>query len=152
MVLNNLIKCVITITLSMVWSVSVTNAFSIMTPKHVAISRLSRGDICEFQLTSSTKLFANEVDDELLETAERGSETAKKSLEEKMKDWEASEEEMKNASLGGLVPSSGERTDGFDIGLLLAFPFIVGSALLFAVFPFIMDKIDVSSVGPPPTV
>ena len=35
-------------------------------------------------------------------------------------------------------------------GLFIAFPFMVGASLLFFVFPFIMDKIDVSSVGPPP--
>lgn len=75
----------------------------------------------------------------------------KKTLEEKMASWEASEEEMKAASLGGLTPGRG-RADGFDIGLYIAFPIIVATSLLFAVFPFIMDKIDVSSVGPPPTV
>ena len=35
---------------------------------------------------------------------------------------------------------------------VVAFPIIVATSLLFAVFPFIMDKIDVTSVGPPPTV
>lgn len=92
-----------------------------------------------------TILYANEIDNDELTS----SEASKKSLEDKMKDWEASDEEIKAASLGGVVPG---RTDGFDIGLFIAFPFIVGSALLFAVFPFIMDKIDVSSVGPPPTI
>jgi hypothetical protein len=94
----------------------------------------------------SNRLYANEVDDE---TSSESSEVTKKSLEDKMKEWEATDEEMKAASLGGMVPA---KNDGFDLGLLIAFPFIVGSALLFAVFPFIMDKIDVSSVGPPPTV
>ena len=93
------------------------------------------------------RLYATETETDDDETS--STEAAKKSLEDKMKDWEASEEELKNASLGGVVPG---RTDGFDIGLFIAFPFIVGSALLFAIFPFIMDKIDVSSVGPPPTV
>jgi len=84
-----------------------------------------------------------------LETVDEEVEVPKKSLEEKMKGWEASEEEVKAASLGGMVPG---KSDGFDIGLAIAFPIIVGTSLLFAVFPFIMDKIDVSSVGPPPTV
>ena len=98
----------------------------------------------------STRLYASEVDDETAATStEASSEVTKKSLEDKMKDWEASDEEIKAASLGGIVPG---RTDGFDIGLFLAFPFIVGSALFFAIFPLIMDKIDVSSVGPPPMV
>ena len=41
---------------------------------------------------------------------------------------------MKAASLGGLTPGS---ADGFDIGLALAFPLIVGSCLFFILFPFI---------------
>ena len=79
----------------------------------------------------------------------------KVSLEEKMQKWEASEEELKNASLGGVVPglvAGGTGADGFDIGLYVAFPIIVLTSLAFAFFPFIMDKIDVTSVGPPPTV
>mmetsp|Transcript_3054 Transcript_3054/g.2891 ORF Transcript_3054/g.2891 Transcript_3054/m.2891 type:complete len:130 (-) Transcript_3054:267-656(-) len=88
----------------------------------------------------------------MAEESESSSETTEKkqSLEEKMAGWEASDEEIKAASLGGMTPGKG--TDGFDIGLYLAFPVIVATSLFFAVFPFIMDKIDVSSVGPPPTV
>mmetsp|Transcript_22487 Transcript_22487/g.33321 ORF Transcript_22487/g.33321 Transcript_22487/m.33321 type:complete len:144 (+) Transcript_22487:125-556(+) len=78
-------------------------------------------------------------------------EAKKNALEEKMKSWEASDEEIRAASLGGMTP--GKRgTDGFDIGLYIAFPIIVATGLLFAFFPFIMDKIDVTSVGPPPIV
>lgn len=73
----------------------------------------------------------------------------KKSLEEKMASWEATDEEIKAASLGGITP---RRADGFDVGLYIAFPIIVLSSLAFAFFPFIMDKIDVTSVGPPPTM
>lgn len=71
------------------------------------------------------------------------------SLDEKMKSWEASDEEIKAASLGGITPG---KVDSFDIGLFIMFPFIVGTSLLFFVFPFIRDSIDVSSVGPPPMV
>lgn len=78
-----------------------------------------------------------------------GDEDTKKSLEDKMAGWEASEEEIKASSLGGVVPG---RSDAFDVGLYIAFPFMIIGSLLFAFFPFIMDKIDVSSVGPPPTV
>lgn len=74
------------------------------------------------------------------------------SLEEKMKSWEASEEEIKAASLGGITAGSKSGTDGFDVGLWVMFPFIVATSLLFFVFPFIKDSIDVSSVGPPPMV
>ena len=76
-----------------------------------------------------------------------------KSLQEKMANWEASEEEIKAATLGGVSPGGlGGRkgNDGFDVGLYIAFPFMILGSLLFAFFPFIMDKIDVSSVGPPP--
>lgn len=72
----------------------------------------------------------------------------KESLEEKMKKWEATEEEQKAASLGGVVPG---RADSFDLVLYILFPFMVLSGLAFAFFPLIMDKIDVDSVGPPPT-
>jgi len=74
----------------------------------------------------------------------------KLSLEDKMKKWEASEEEIKAATLGGVVPGSVERTDAFDVGLYIAFPVMVVSGLLFALFPIIMGNIDTSSVGPPP--
>jgi len=74
----------------------------------------------------------------------------KLTLEEKMKSWEATDEELKAASLGGVIP--GKNADGFDIGLALAFPLMIGTSLLFLLFPFIKDSIDVTSVGPPPTV
>lgn len=89
------------------------------------------------------------------------------SLEEKMKSWEATEEERKAATLGGLIPQpmtssstaevgggdgSDDRSDAFDVGLYIAFPIMVLSGLFFALFPFIMGSIDVDSVGPPPTM
>lgn len=97
--------------------------------------------------TTSTNLFMATEE----ESSESDSTTkAKSSLEEKMKQWEASEEEMKAASLGGIVPKN--RTDGFDIGLYIAFPLMVGASLLFVFFPLIQDSIDFTSVGPPPTI
>ena len=75
--------------------------------------------------------------------------TEKMSLEEKMKGWEASEEEIKAASLGGIVPG---RSDAFDVGLYIAFPLMVISGLIFALFPLIMGNIDTSEFGPPPTM
>lgn len=80
--------------------------------------------------------------------------STKLSLEEKMKQWEATDEEIKAATLGGVgIPKSNqERTGAFDIGLYIAFPFMIIGSLMFALFPFIMDKIDVTSVGPPPIV
>jgi hypothetical protein len=76
--------------------------------------------------------------------------STKISLEEKMRGWEATEEEVKAASLGGIVPGR-ERTDAFDVGLYIAFPIMVVASLLVAFFPLIIGYIDVSSVGPPPT-
>lgn len=77
------------------------------------------------------------------------------SLEEKMKSWEATEEEVKAATLGGLVPQRMDgkgRSDAFDVGLYIAFPIMVISGLLFALFPLIVGNLDVDSVGPPPTI
>ena len=87
-----------------------------------------------------------EVSDEDEESA--GSKLS--SLEEKMKGWEATEEEVKAATLGGMVP--GNRSDAFDVGLYIAFPLMVLSGLAFAVFPLIMGNLDVDGVGPPPTM
>lgn len=88
------------------------------------------------------------------ENDENGEPTATKlSLEEKMKSWEASDEEIKAATLGGVIPGGkGERSDAFDIGLYIAFPLMIVALVFFGAFPFIMDSIDTSSVGPPPTV
>ena len=93
----------------------------------------------------NTALFSTEQNEEKEEKEENTSLT----LEDKMKSWEASEEEIKAATLGGVVPG---RSDAFDVGLYIAFPIMVISGLLFAAFPFIMSNIDTSSVGPPPTV
>ncbi len=83
-------------------------------------------------------------------TEETSEEPAEKmSLEEKMKSWEASEEEIRAASLGGIVPQSRERTGAFDVGLYIAFPIMVLTGLAFAVFPFIMGNIDVSDIVVP---
>ena len=91
-------------------------------------------------------LYVNEVEEATTET--------KPTLEEKMKSWEASEEEIKAASLGGVVPkrSEGEgRTDAFDVGLYILFPIMVIGLGLFGLFPILVQNIDVTSVGPPPT-
>ncbi|KAL7435632.1 hypothetical protein ACHAXH_003268 [Discostella pseudostelligera] len=55
-----------------------------------------------------------------------------------MKSWEASEDEIKAATLGGLVPGtrigagrneSAGRADAFDVGLYIAFPIMILSCL-----------------------
>jgi hypothetical protein len=84
------------------------------------------------------------------------SSSSAQSLEEKMKSWEATEDEIRAATLGGVIPGGGRkddanRSDAFDIGLYIAFPIMVIGCLIFAFFPLIVSNIDVSSVGPPPT-
>lgn len=77
--------------------------------------------------------------------------TEKISLEDKMKSWEATEEELRAASLGGIIPTpqGRERTEAFDVGLYIAFPIMVLTGLAFAFFPFIMGNIDVSDIVVP---
>ena len=96
---------------------------------------------------STQRLFESGTDDPAEEPTS-GEQTTSESLESKMKSWEASEEEIKAATLGGVVPG---RSDAFDVGLYIAFPLMVLSGLAFAFFPLIMGNIDTSSVGPPPT-
>lgn len=103
--------------------------------------------------TSPLTVLAAEENDPVGE--ESSSSYAKTTLEEKMKSWEATEEEVKAATLGGVVPRGGNgagRSDAFDVGLYILFPFMVLSGLAFAVFPFIMGNLDLDSIGPPPTV
>lgn len=87
----------------------------------------------------------------VMDSAEESSaeSTDKISLEDKMKSWEASEEEIRAASLGGIVPKGVERTEAFDVGLYIAFPIMVVTGLAFAFFPFIMGNIDVSNIVVP---
>ena len=92
-------------------------------------------------------LVVQETSDEESSTEDEPKE--KMSLEEKMKSWEASEEELKAASLGGVIPQSRERTGAFDVGLYIAFPIMVLTGLAFAFFPFIMGNIDVSDIVVP---
>jgi hypothetical protein len=92
-------------------------------------------------------------------------------LEEKMKSWEATDEEKRAATLGGLTPGSLDgRLDashlqmpklfltrppltwvflGFDIGLAIAFPFIVGTCALFILFPMYAPGLAGSVEAPP---
>ena len=93
----------------------------------------------------------------------------KRSLEEKMKSWEVSSDDVKRTTLGGVVPKSwaeskldvqegmsnapdAQRSDAFDLGLYIAFPLMVISGLMVAFFPLLLDNIDTTSVGPPPTI
>jgi type III secretory pathway component EscR len=125
-----------------------TNNNVMMTSRHPIIKRTTFYTVL-WNSESSSSSSEEEAEELATPTTEK-----KLSLEEKMKSWEASEEEIKAATLGGIVPqqSNKERSDAFDVGLYIAFPIMVITGLIFALFPFIMGSIDVDSVGPPPTV
>ena len=143
---NNLLKFIAGALLAAAALVpSSTHAFS-SAPSTFRVGAAARGKFILLPLQQSN-------DEEVVVSESKS--TATQSLEEKMKNWDASEEEIRAATLGGVIPgSSGKenRSDAFDIGLYIAFPFMIIGSLVFALFPFIMDKIDVSSVGPPPMV
>jgi hypothetical protein len=91
---------------------------------------------------------------------------AASSLEEKMANWEASEEEQRSKTLGGNLPLVGmpgkpgrmtrkdqpTKMDGFDMGMAVSGVILVPLTLAVLAFPFLIGGIDVNSVGPPPTV
>mmetsp|Transcript_26681 Transcript_26681/g.58481 ORF Transcript_26681/g.58481 Transcript_26681/m.58481 type:complete len:157 (+) Transcript_26681:307-777(+) len=102
------------------------------------------------QQQQKSLVIARESSEESSGDKDSGDETEKISLEDKMKSWEASEEELRAASLGGVIPQPlKERTEAFDIGLYIAFPIMVLTGLAFAFFPFIMGNIDVSNIVVP---
>ena len=88
---------------------------------------------------------------------------AQQSLEEKMAAWEATEEEQRKATLGGMIPGKigkpgrmtrtdqPDKMDGFDVGMNISGVILFPLAIALALFPFIVGTLDVSSVGPPPT-
>ena len=82
--------------------------------------------------------------------AEPDADDVSETLTEKMASWEATEEEVKAATLGGLTPTSSGSGDAFDIGLWLAFPPLFLSLMLFLLFPFLRDNvIDLGDLPPP---
>ena len=123
----------------------VAHAFS---PNPMRLKTVARGS------STTTRLFdAAEDDDDTTEPSSSKT-SSSSSLEEKMKTWEASKEEVQAATLGGIVPGgsrSNNDTDAFDVGLYVAFPLMVLASLAVVVFPLLMGNIDTSSVGPPPT-
>jgi hypothetical protein len=91
--------------------------------------------------------------------------SASKALEDKMKGWEASEEEQRAKTLGGKIPLVGmpgrtgrmtrkdqpTRADGFDITMGISAVILFPLAVILFTFPFWIGSVDISSVGPPPT-
>ena len=101
------------------------------------------------------------TDDEAAEATEatpaaaqptEAAEATRAGLDAKMAKWDATEEEVKAATLGGITPNSSGAFDSFDLGLYIAFPIMFATLAFFGLFPVIMDNIDVTSVGPPPMV
>ena len=77
-----------------------------------------------------------------------------------MAGWEASAEEQRKATLGGLIPGKPgfmtrtdqpDQVDGFDVGLGLSGLILLPLALLIASFPIWIGSLDLSSAGPPPS-
>ena len=78
--------------------------------------------------------------------------------------WEATEEEQRKATLGGIIPGKlpgppgratrtdqPDKMDGFDVGMNISGIILFPLAVVIATFPFWIGGLDVSSVGPPPT-
>jgi hypothetical protein len=137
------IRSTLTLVIVLICSAPCYEAFT--SPSRIPSVASRSGSLAFVSAKSSSRLRSVEEDT----NEETSVAKTKMSLEEKMKGWEATDEEIKKATLGGVVPGT---TDGFDIGLWIMFPFIVATSLLFFVFPFVKDSIDFSSVGPPPTV
>ena len=70
------------------------------------------------------------------------------SLEAKLKSFEATPEEERAATLGGMIPGS-SGTDAFDISLYLAAIPLFGSLALFLFFPAIAPMLAGSEIPPP---
>ena len=70
------------------------------------------------------------------------------SLEAKLKSFEATPEEERAATLGGMIPGS-SGTDAFDISLYLAAIPLFGSLALFLFFPAIAPMLAGSDLPPP---
>merc|ERR1712071_179253 len=136
---------------SIIWN---TAAFTIDTSKEGILKSTSssRSATTFVHLNSlqpkiaNTFIIAHKAKEEETDDAPFFATEAKLTLEEKMAKWE------EDGQGGSEIAKEKEKMGGFDIGLILAFPLIVGTSLLFVVFPFIKDSIDVTSVGPPPTV
>lgn len=75
---------------------------------------------------------------------------AQDSLSQKMTAWEASDTQQRadSGGGGGLTPGS-SGADSFDIGLYLAFPPLFLSLMLFLLFPFLRESIDIGELPPP---
>jgi len=67
------------------------------------------------------------------------------SLEAKLKSFEATEEEQRAATLGGLIPGS-SGADAFDVSLYLAAIPLFGSLALFLFFPLLAPKLAESGL------
>ena len=76
------------------------------------------------------------------------SDAAVASLEAKLKSFEATPEEERAATLGGMIPGS-SGTDAFDISLYLAAIPLFGSLALFLFFPAIAPMLAGSEIPPP---
>ena len=79
---------------------------------------------------------------------DRSTQAVAASLEAKLKSFEATPEEERAATLGGMIPGS-SGTDAFDISLYLAAIPLFGSLALFLFFPAIAPMLAGSDLPPP---
>ena len=82
------------------------------------------------------------------EQRHRSTQAVAASLEAKLKSFEATPEEERAATLGGMIPGS-SGTDAFDISLYLAAIPLFGSLALFLFFPAIAPMLAGSDLPPP---
>jgi hypothetical protein len=72
---------------------------------------------------------------------------SKPNLAEKMQSWEATDEERRASTLGGLIPG---KIDGFDLTLNFLFPIMLVACLGIALFPLWAGLVVGDAPGPPP--
>ena len=76
-----------------------------------------------------------------------------------MAKWEATEEEKRKATLGGIIPKPGfmtrtdqpSKVDSFDASMYVSGLILFPLAIIVLTFPFWIGNVDLSSAGPPPT-
>ena len=99
-------------------------------------------------VASPPSAWPSESPRETVSRRRRSTQAVAASLEAKLKSFEATPEEERAATLGGMIPGS-SGTDAFDISLYLAAIPLFGSLALFLFFPAIAPMLAGSEIPPP---
>ena len=99
-------------------------------------------------VASTPSAWPSESPRETVSRRRRSTQAVAASLEAKLKSFEATPEEERAATLGGMIPGS-SGTDAFDISLYLAAIPLFGSLALFLFFPAIAPMLAGSDLPPP---